>query len=1260
MTITALVNINNIVDNGIKQNPHCSSFAIFPWPYRSGQQIQSQITLRNLCLSPFDPNLSFRFSTFQESGLNVNGNIFDQRGLVVPQLTQTGVMTWAPDRDGLYAMSFIVEDSWGNSNTLDIFFDVNEQGNTPYFVEVRDTIGGPPPVSTIDIFDPPPREVFIGQSISFGIWAYAPAGFMTAITFSFAQTRSASIAHTCNGMTQFCELQFSFTPELGQPNLNLCAIAISTVGSYVGAPSDPTPEVTFCVPIIVQERDFIFVTGIVRDFRVDDQMDTGIPTNQAALTDPNFLEGQLDDNLRPVFDVNAPSGSVSQAQFGTWFNDVPAVNTRLTTTIVLGLISGDAGEPGSVYEGVFQPFFPINAAGFDTGLDPNTTTNSFFTYDIITQFVYRPGTSVQFSSSDYLWVFIDGRLVLADTTIEEMPSTTTLNLGSLTWINPPPGAASNNVDLVEDIAYTMSLFFVHRSSAWEPQISWQFPGGSICDAVSGSNETFSFPPGGFTGALGSSLFDTQNGQGMTAVLPNGDLRIASADPSFELSSSAVWYAVNGVPERLTVRDGFSTSFTVTIGSLGDSRGTRVPGFALVIQSNSGSARGGAAAGLGYEGILNAAAIEFDALQDPQKGDPTFSHAGFHISLQDGIVLADEATDRFTDDPSESIGLTHGQSYNITISYFPGAGFGDTRARGSILGFVNSRSPQLQVSVEAEEFDIFTDGAFVGLTAATTTTDGVDITISDWSFTVVNPSPALTSIIFAPLTTPAGIISDATTIQARDVCGRNIITGGSADSITATLVGEDDETMVPIQIIDLNNGQYILAFTPTIAQRYTLRVLFDGLPIDTIDAGNTRMIQVVAGAVDRDESMLFASENPVIAGSVNQAIFQLRDSFGNVVDRNLLDGAVADVSVTITPDLTSQSPPGSVSSIFSIATNNYTTTWTTTRAAQYTLRVFYKGIDIGGSPQLVDVIAGNATLENSALDLTAPPQFSLVSEATGSFRIILSDRFGNIITRDPAPFAVVYERSGPLNEPGCTLCGVEDTSSLCAFVGDRYTCSYTLFVAGSHSIRPLLTQSGTTVGPIPDSNFTVTVAVGVEARNSIPVDNPPVTTVVGSPRAILIQARDRFNATRTVANELGQFSAEFDPPLPTPAVGPLLQPGGQYSFEYTVTNTTLFGEIMVTIRLEFTMSSELIFNGIFTELWVADVASSLVVPDVLMGLVGVNNSFSIAALDVFGNLCDRDFTNLIQVRLQLPNSGVNTPILIYQPPNDYTGTSSGYM
>jgi hypothetical protein len=121
----------------------------------------------------------------------------------------------------------------------------------------------------------------------------------------------------------------------------------------------------------------------------------------------------------------------------------------------------------------------------------------------------------------------------------------------------------------------------------------------------------------------------------------GDRPSEPCGPALRLTSSqarlsgASWY-----PRKLNVEEGFETIFKLRISNPSEicttmddvythCRARGADGFAFVIQNQHDQALGGAGSGLGYEGIKNSLAIEFDTWYNSELLDPFENH----ISIQ---------------------------------------------------------------------------------------------------------------------------------------------------------------------------------------------------------------------------------------------------------------------------------------------------------------------------------------------------------------------------------------------------------------------------------------------------------------------------------------------------------------------------------------------------------------------------------------------------------------------------------------------------
>lgn len=202
----------------------------------------------------------------------------------------------------------------------------------------------------------------------------------------------------------------------------------------------------------------IVLTGIVRDFR--EQSVDGGHTDFEQRPASGFghymgnIESRLDADGKPVFkgggfkvsgqwrdaegnnihpSLYDPSkgdtagsfhstpddgGIESAASFRQWFRNVPGVNASRELSITL------VRDPGSnlyVFDDRNDPlyrnnakrgFFPINEDLF--GNSSGESVNFHFTYELATEFIYKPGQGQTFTfiGDDDVFVFINGKLVI--------------------------------------------------------------------------------------------------------------------------------------------------------------------------------------------------------------------------------------------------------------------------------------------------------------------------------------------------------------------------------------------------------------------------------------------------------------------------------------------------------------------------------------------------------------------------------------------------------------------------------------------------------------------------------------------------------------------------------------------------------------------------------------------------------------------------------------------------------------------------------
>lgn len=130
---------------------------------------------------------------------------------------------------------------------------------------------------------------------------------------------------------------------------------------------------------------------------------------------PSAFSAALGDRAGSYTGPIDTTGIHSAQSFSQWFRDVPGIN--LSMPISIDLVRNQSGR--FVFDDTMDPlygnrqgFFPINRDLF--GNTPNESSNYHFSYELQTNFQYRPGGGgmFTFASTDDVWVYINGRLVI--------------------------------------------------------------------------------------------------------------------------------------------------------------------------------------------------------------------------------------------------------------------------------------------------------------------------------------------------------------------------------------------------------------------------------------------------------------------------------------------------------------------------------------------------------------------------------------------------------------------------------------------------------------------------------------------------------------------------------------------------------------------------------------------------------------------------------------------------------------------------------
>ena len=203
-----------------------------------------------------------------------------------------------------------------------------------------------------------------------------------------------------------------------------------------------------------------------------------------------------------------------------------------------------------------------------------------------------------------------------------------------------------------------------------------------------------------------------------ASVVGGELELT---PGANAQVGAVWHRA-----KPRVADGFSTEFTFRITELIPYTGdASADGFAFVLHNNAAGlqAQGTLGAGVGYGGLANSVAIEFDTYQNGYDPD------GNHISVQTMGEAANRADDTASVALAPEAGLPvfdDGQEHRVRVTYD-----GDT---GQLRVYIDDLfTPALETTLDLDDQLALAGGqAYVGFTSSTGN-GGARHVITEWSF-----------------------------------------------------------------------------------------------------------------------------------------------------------------------------------------------------------------------------------------------------------------------------------------------------------------------------------------------------------------------------------------------------------------------------------------------------------------------------------------------------------------------------------------------
>jgi MYXO-CTERM domain-containing protein len=201
----------------------------------------------------------------------------------------------------------------------------------------------------------------------------------------------------------------------------------------------------------------------------------------------------------------------------------------------------------------------------------------------------------------------------------------------------------------------------------------------------------------------------------------------------EPQASAMWRTSSE-----SVGLGFDTTFTYRLSNpLGNpDRSSQIggDGFAFVIQGQGNGALGGAGGYIGYEGITNSLAIEFDTFQNNSFGDINSNH----VAIMSRGVNANSANHFLAERAAILVpgDMNDGLTGTARVRY----------EAGVLNVFLNgSETPSMSAAIDlSSELGLINNQAFIGFTGGTWSSAATQ-EIDTWTYTSV-PTPAGAAVL----------------------------------------------------------------------------------------------------------------------------------------------------------------------------------------------------------------------------------------------------------------------------------------------------------------------------------------------------------------------------------------------------------------------------------------------------------------------------------------------------------------------------------